>query len=69
MDQNGEQYVQDEEPDTKTPQTPQTQDSSDPNEEPIHTVQLDEMFDHEDHTEAEFTAYPFLGVAASNNQN
>ena len=67
MDENGEQYVQDEETDTKTPQTPQ--DASDPIDEPIHTVQLDEMFDHEDHTEAEFTAYPFLGVAASSNQN
>ena len=56
-DENGEQFLQEDEPEDT------------PDEEAINTLQLEEMQDTEDHSEADFVPYPFLGSTASNQQN
>ena len=56
MDENGEQFLQEDEQEEM------------PTEESINTVQLEEMQDQEDHSEADFVPYPFLGLTASNHQ-
>ena len=55
MDENGEQFLQEDE-------------QEDNPEEAINTLQLEEMQDSEDHSEADFVPYPFLGATASNQQ-
>ena len=57
MDENGEQFLQEDEQEEM------------PTEESINTVQLEEMQDQEDHSEADFIPYPFLGLTASNHQD
>ena len=59
MDENGEQFVQEDDNDNQ----PQAEEAE---EEPINTVHLDERQDTEDYSEADFVPHPFLGVPASN---
>ena len=60
VDENGVQYVQD-----MSEEEEEAPTSEEPEEEGVHTVQLDDQHNHEDYSEVDFMPHPFLGVKSN----